>query len=114
MLGIPVTPNAALQCLLSTSLTSALLDPKTAPLLRQYSSNQLILAMGSGSVASSSEDHDEDESSLYNRNNVGCNDNDSLILGGYSCYDGNNIDDMEDTLSQSVRSLNNTKSQRKK
>ena len=111
--------NAALQCLLSTSLTSALLDPKTAPLLRQYSSNQIILAMGSGSVASSSEDededdHDEDESSLYNRNNVGCNDNDSLILGGYSCYDGNNIDDMDDNLSQSVRSLNNTKSQRKK
>ena len=48
--------NAALQCLLSTALTSALLDPKTVPVLRRYSSNPNLLAMGSGSVDSSDED----------------------------------------------------------
>ena len=47
--------NAALQCLLSTALTSALLDPKTIPILRRYSSNPNLLAMGSGSVDSSEE-----------------------------------------------------------
>lgn len=44
--------NAALQCLLSTALTDALLDPKTIPLFRKYSSNANLLAMGSGSVDS--------------------------------------------------------------
>jgi hypothetical protein len=44
--------NATLQCLLSTALADALLDPKTLPLFRQYSSNPNILAMGSGSVDS--------------------------------------------------------------
>jgi len=48
--------NAALQCLLSTALTSALLDPKTVPILRRYSSNPNLLAMGSGSVDSSDDD----------------------------------------------------------
>lgn len=48
--------NAALQCLLSTALTSALLDPKTVPILRRYSSNPNLLAIGSGSVDSSDED----------------------------------------------------------
>jgi len=48
--------NAALQCLLSTSLTTALLDPTTVPILRRYSSNPNLLAMGSGSV-----DSEEDE-----------------------------------------------------
>lgn len=48
--------NAALQCLLSTTLTSALLDPRTVPILRRYSSNPNLLAMGSGSVDSSEED----------------------------------------------------------
>lgn len=52
--------NAALQCLLSTALTSALLDPKTMPILRRYSSNPNLLAMGSGSVDSSDEDNDSD------------------------------------------------------
>jgi Ubiquitin carboxyl-terminal hydrolase len=46
--------NAVLQCLLSTALTNALLDPKVVPLLRSYSSNACLLAQGSGSV-------DEDE-----------------------------------------------------
>jgi hypothetical protein len=44
--------NAALQCLLSTSLTTALLDPTTVPILRRYSSNPNLLSMGSGSVDS--------------------------------------------------------------
>jgi hypothetical protein len=44
--------NAALQCLLSTALTNALLNPETMPLLRRYSSNANLLAMGSGSVDS--------------------------------------------------------------
>lgn len=52
--------NAALQCLLSTALTSALLDPKTMPILRRYSSNPNLLAMGSGSVDSSDDDEDSD------------------------------------------------------
>jgi hypothetical protein len=53
--------NAALQCLLSTALTSALLDPKTVPILRRYSSNPNLLAMGSGSVDSSDESGDDDD-----------------------------------------------------
>ena len=51
--------NAALQCLLSTALVSALLDPRTVPILRRYSSNPNLLAMGSGSV-DSSEDEEGD------------------------------------------------------
>ncbi|KAG7348607.1 ubiquitin carboxyl-terminal hydrolase [Nitzschia inconspicua] len=53
--------NAALQCLLSTALTSALLDPKTVPILRRYSSNPNLLAMGSGSVDSSEGNECEDD-----------------------------------------------------
>jgi hypothetical protein len=52
--------NAALQCLLSTALASALLDPKTAAVFRRYSSNPNLLAMGSGSV--DSEDPDDSAS----------------------------------------------------
>ena len=48
--------NAALQCLLSTSLTTALLDPATVPMLRRYSSNPNLLAMGSGSVDTDDEE----------------------------------------------------------
>jgi hypothetical protein len=44
--------NAALQCLLSTALTNALLDPQVVPLFRRYSSNPNLLAKGSGSVDS--------------------------------------------------------------
>ena len=44
--------NATLQCLLNTALADALLDPKTVPLFRKYSSNPNLLAMGSGSVDS--------------------------------------------------------------
>mmetsp|Transcript_29505 Transcript_29505/g.71242 ORF Transcript_29505/g.71242 Transcript_29505/m.71242 type:complete len:967 (-) Transcript_29505:50-2950(-) len=47
--------NAALQCLLSTALTSALMDPKAVPILRRYSSNPNLLAQGSGSVDSEDE-----------------------------------------------------------
>ena len=47
--------NAVLQCLLSTALTEALLDPATVPLFRKYSSNANLLAMGSGSVDSEDE-----------------------------------------------------------
>ena len=47
--------NAALQCLLSTALSTALLNPKSAALFRRYSSNPNILAQGSGSVDSNEE-----------------------------------------------------------
>jgi hypothetical protein len=47
--------NAALQCLLSTALSHALLDPETVPIFRRYSSNANLLAMGSGSVDSEDE-----------------------------------------------------------
>jgi len=45
--------NAALQCLLSTSLTHALLQPKAMPALRDYSSNGRLLQRGSRSIDSS-------------------------------------------------------------
>jgi len=48
--------NAALQCLLSTALSHALLDPETTVLFKRYASNPDLLAMGSGSV-----DSDEEE-----------------------------------------------------
>mmetsp|Transcript_10796 Transcript_10796/g.30345 ORF Transcript_10796/g.30345 Transcript_10796/m.30345 type:complete len:969 (-) Transcript_10796:41-2947(-) len=50
--------NAALQCLLSTALTHALLDPTQALIFRRYSSNQNILAQGSGSVDSADMDYE--------------------------------------------------------
>jgi len=50
--------NAALQCLMSTALTHALLDPTSTHIFRRYSSNPDLLAMGSGEVTSSD---DEDE-----------------------------------------------------
>ena len=51
--------NAALQCLLSTALTNALLDPKVVPLLRSYSSNASLLAQGSGSVDEDDNERDQ-------------------------------------------------------
>jgi hypothetical protein len=57
--------NAALQCLLSTALTNALLDPKTVPILRRYSSNPNLLAMGSGSVDSSEDCEDDCEDDQF-------------------------------------------------
>lgn len=57
--------NAALQCLLSTALPTALLDPKSAAVFRRYSSNPNILAMGSGSV--DSEDPEDTESEQERR-----------------------------------------------
>ena len=44
--------NAALQCLLSTSLAHALLEPDTLAVFRGYASNANLLAVGSGSVDS--------------------------------------------------------------
>jgi ubiquitin C-terminal hydrolase len=49
--------NAALQCLLSTSLSHALLEPETLAIFRRYASNSNLLAAGSGSV--DSQDGDE-------------------------------------------------------
>ena len=51
--------NAALQCILSTALSHALLDPKSAHIFRRYSSNPGLLALGSGSVDSADNDSDE-------------------------------------------------------
>ena len=48
--------NATLQCLMSTALVDALLDPQTIPVFRKYSSNPNLLAMGSGSVDSEEDD----------------------------------------------------------
>jgi len=48
--------NAALQCLLSSALSHALLDPASTRIFRRYSSNPDLLSMGSGSV-----DTDDDE-----------------------------------------------------
>mmetsp|Transcript_19326 Transcript_19326/g.41590 ORF Transcript_19326/g.41590 Transcript_19326/m.41590 type:complete len:619 (+) Transcript_19326:352-2208(+) len=56
--------NAVLQCLLSTALTQALMDPTAAPVFREYSFNRNILNRGSGSVDSEDsdeQDNDEDE-----------------------------------------------------
>mmetsp|Transcript_778 Transcript_778/g.932 ORF Transcript_778/g.932 Transcript_778/m.932 type:complete len:588 (+) Transcript_778:321-2084(+) len=47
--------NAALQCLLSTSLTHALLQPAAMPALRDYSSNRRLLEYGTRSMDSSEE-----------------------------------------------------------
>jgi len=53
--------NAALQCLLSTSLTHALLQPESMDILRGYSSNHRLLELGAGSFDSQNVD-DVDES----------------------------------------------------
>ena len=42
--------NAVLQCLMSTALTQALMDPSAAPVFREYSFNLDLLRKGSGSV----------------------------------------------------------------
>jgi hypothetical protein len=44
--------NSVLQCLLSTALTHALIDPKASAIFRRYSSNPNLLEQGSGSVDS--------------------------------------------------------------
>jgi hypothetical protein len=53
--------NAALQCLLSTALTNALLDPNVVRIFRRYSSNPNLLAKGSGSVDSEDEEKGEED-----------------------------------------------------
>lgn len=52
--------NSVLQCLLSTALTHALMDPKARRIFRAYSFNLQLLRKGSGSV-DSSEENEEDE-----------------------------------------------------
>lgn len=52
--------NAALQCILSTALSHALLDPKSTHIFRRYSSNPGLLALGSGSVDSQDFDSDHE------------------------------------------------------
>jgi len=51
--------NAALQCLLCSALSHALLDPASAQIFRRYSSNPDLLSLGSGSV-----DSEDDEPPL--------------------------------------------------
>ena len=53
--------NAALQCILSTALSHALLDPNSTQIFRRYSSNPGLLALGSGSVDSAENDFTDDD-----------------------------------------------------
>ena len=53
--------NAALQCLLNTALSHALLDPASTHIFRRYSSNPDLLSVGSGSVDSDEDDSEEDD-----------------------------------------------------
>ena len=57
-LGNTCYANAALQCLMSTALSHALLDPKNAIIFRRYASNVNLLSLGSGSADT---DDDDDE-----------------------------------------------------
>lgn len=61
--------NAALQCLLNTALSHALLDPASTHIFRRYSSNPDLLSCGSGSV-DSDEDDDSDEVEKQRRREV--------------------------------------------
>ena len=76
--------NAVLQCLLSTALSHALLDPDAGAIFRRYSSNPTLLEQGSGSV-------DSAELEYYNESDVG-NNNDS-----------NNMDDTNSSKSRRRR-----------
>jgi ubiquitin C-terminal hydrolase len=58
--------NAALQCILSTALSHALLDPTSTHVFRRYSSNPALLAVGSGE-ADSDNDSDAKEDSSQSR-----------------------------------------------
>lgn len=51
--------NSVLQCLLSTALTHALLDPRARKIFRAYSFNLQLLRKGSGSVDSEDEEADD-------------------------------------------------------
>ncbi len=51
--------NAALQCLLNTALSHALLDPASTQIFRRYSLNPDLLSVGSGSVDSDEDDEEE-------------------------------------------------------
>lgn len=61
--------NAALQCLLNTALSHALLDPASTHIFRRYSSNPDLLSCGSGSV-DSDEEEDLDEVEKLRRREV--------------------------------------------
>ena len=76
--------NAVLQCLLSTALTQALMDPKAAPVFRQYSFNLQILQQGSGSVDSQEGDVLCDDSS-NNKNNTTASRKDPTSHASASC-----------------------------
>jgi hypothetical protein len=56
--------NAVLQCLLSTALTHALIDPRARRIFRAYSFNLQILRKGSGSVNSADGDDLEEEDNI--------------------------------------------------
>ena len=56
--------NAVIQCLMSTALADALVDPTASAIFRRYSSNLNILAQGSGSVDSEDDVTHTDGSSI--------------------------------------------------
>jgi ubiquitin carboxyl-terminal hydrolase 36/42 len=55
--------NAALQCILSTALSHALLDPTSTHVFREYSSNPALLAVGSGEADSDNDSDEKEEAS---------------------------------------------------
>lgn len=59
--------NAALQCILSTALAHALLDPTSTHVFRRYSSNPALLAVGSGEADTDSDNEINDEMSSLRR-----------------------------------------------
>lgn len=59
--------NAALQCLLNTALSHALLDPASNQIFRRYSSNPDLLSMGSGSFDSDEEEEYGDDPEIVAR-----------------------------------------------
>lgn len=59
--------NAALQCLLSTSLSHALLQPDLLAIFRRYASNSNLLTLGSGSVDSNDDDDARQQEKLTRR-----------------------------------------------
>jgi Ubiquitin carboxyl-terminal hydrolase len=64
--------NAVLQCLLSTALTHALVDPSASAIFRRYSSNPAILEKGSGSVDSDEDNDDYYDNPLNSARPKGC------------------------------------------
>jgi len=79
--------NAALQCLFSTALTHALLDPKASAIFRRYSSNPHILEQGSGSVDSHDVGHHQTRSEE--------DEEDNILFGAAGSSSGNAAADKE-------------------